>query len=44
VPAMTGWRREVFGSKAIALKHGRMALAIVNRRLCIVPTVIESAT
>lgn len=43
VPAMHGWRREVFGSKAIALKHGKMALAIVNRRLCIVPTVIEES-
>lgn len=41
VPALHGWRREVFGDKAVALKHGRMALAIVGRRVCIVPTVVE---
>jgi ribonuclease D len=28
VPAMKGWRRELFGDKAVALKHGRLALAI----------------
>ena len=28
VPAMKGWRRELFGDKALALKHGRLALAI----------------
>jgi ribonuclease D len=28
VPAMKGWRRELFGEKALALKQGRLALAI----------------
>ena len=28
VPAMKGWRRELFGEKALALKHGRLTLAI----------------
>ena len=28
VPALSGWRRELFGEKALALKHGRLALAI----------------
>jgi ribonuclease D len=28
VPAMRGWRRELFGEKALALKHGRLALAV----------------
>src|SRR5579872_6409459 len=28
VPALTGWRRELFGDKALALKRGRLALAI----------------
>jgi ribonuclease D len=28
IPAMTGWRRELFGEKALALKHGDLALAI----------------
>ena len=28
VPAMKGWRRELFGEKALALKHGRLALSV----------------
>jgi ribonuclease D len=28
VPALAGWRRELFGEKALALKAGRLALAI----------------
>ncbi len=28
VPALAGWRRELFGEKALALKHGKLALAI----------------
>jgi ribonuclease D len=28
VPALHGWRRELFGEKALALKSGRLALAI----------------
>jgi ribonuclease D len=28
VPALKGWRRELFGEKAIALKHGKLALAV----------------
>lgn len=41
VPALHGWRREVFGEKALGLKHGRMALAIVGRRVIAVPTIIQ---
>jgi ribonuclease D len=33
VPAMKGWRRELFGDKALALKHGRLALAIDNGKV-----------
>ena len=33
VPALKGWRREMFGEKAIALKHGRLALAIEKGRV-----------
>jgi ribonuclease D len=33
VPAMKGWRRELFGEKAIALKHGKLALAIDKGRV-----------
>jgi len=28
VPALKGWRRELFGDKALALKHGKLALSV----------------
>src|SRR6201996_8275715 len=28
VPALHGWRRELFGEKALALKHGKLSLAV----------------
>jgi ribonuclease D len=33
VPAMHGWRRELFGEKALALKQGRLMLAIEKNRV-----------
>ena len=33
VPAMKGWRRELFGEKALALKHGKLALAVESGRV-----------
>jgi ribonuclease D len=33
VPALKGWRRELFGEKALALKHGRLALAVDRGRV-----------
>jgi len=33
VPALKGWRRDMFGEKAIALKHGRLALAVEKHRV-----------
>jgi ribonuclease D len=33
VPAMHGWRRELFGEKALALKQGRLSLAIERGRV-----------
>ena len=33
VPALHGWRRELFGEKALALKHGRLSLAIEKGRV-----------
>ena len=36
VPAMHGWRRELFGEHALALKHGRIALSVANRQVKIV--------
>jgi ribonuclease D len=33
VPALHGWRRELFGEKALALKQGRLSLAIERGRV-----------
>jgi ribonuclease D len=33
VPALHGWRRELFGDKALALKQGRLSLAIERGRV-----------
>jgi len=33
VPALSGWRRELFGEKALALKHGRLALSVEHNRV-----------
>src|SRR5215468_1255911 len=33
VPALSGWRRELFGNKALALKQGRLSLAIEKGRV-----------
>jgi ribonuclease D len=33
VPAMSGWRRELFGEKALALKQGRLMLAVEKNRV-----------
>lgn len=37
VPALRGWRRELFGEDALALKHGRLALTISGKQLRAVP-------
>lgn len=33
IPAMHGWRREMFGEDALALKHGRIALGAEGRQV-----------
>lgn len=37
VAALKGWRREIFGEDAIALKQGRLALVVKGRKLTAVP-------
>jgi ribonuclease D len=37
VPALKGWRREIFGEDALALKRGSIGLAIKNRHTTVVP-------
>jgi ribonuclease D len=36
VPALHGWRREMFGEAALALKRGGIALAVQGRRIRVV--------
>jgi ribonuclease D len=36
VPALSGWRRDVFGNDAIALKHGRLALTVRDNHIALV--------
>jgi ribonuclease D len=36
IPALKGWRGELFGEQAIALKHGHIALAVDKGRVVIV--------
>jgi ribonuclease D len=36
VPALSGWRYEIFGKDALALKHGRLALTVHNNRIVLV--------
>jgi ribonuclease D len=36
VPALHGWRRDMFGNQAIALKHGQLALAVERGRVVVV--------
>ena len=33
VPALKGWRRDLFGAKALQLKHGMLALTVENNRV-----------
>ena len=35
VPALSGWRREIFGADALKLKHGELALTILDREVCL---------
>lgn len=37
VPALEGWRREVFGDAALALKEGKVAIGIKNHRISLIP-------
>ncbi len=36
IPALKGWRREVFGDLALRLKHGELALSLEGKRVMIV--------
>jgi ribonuclease D len=37
IPALTGWRRQLFGEKALGLKTGQLALGIKNKEVSLFP-------
>jgi ribonuclease D len=37
VPALKGWRREIFGAQALDLKHGRLSLAFDKGKVISIP-------
>lgn len=37
VPALKGWRRELFGEDALAIKQGRLSLAVLNGKVRVLP-------
>jgi len=43
VPAMSGWRFDIFGKEALALKHGRLALTASGKRIIMVPLATGTA-
>jgi len=46
VPALHGWRREVFGNSALALKHGELAITLRNKQIVLITpdeTVVQPA-
>jgi ribonuclease D len=44
VRALTGWRREIFGKEALALKQGRLALGMAGKNFSLVPLPSEKAS
>ncbi|MGE3624075.1 MAG: ribonuclease D, partial [Bdellovibrionales bacterium] len=42
VSALRGWRRELFGETALALKRGEIALAVKGRRIVLQKVVASS--
>lgn len=43
VPALHGWRRELFGESALAIKAGRLAMSIRNGRIVTYPSTAPQA-
>jgi ribonuclease D len=37
IPALHGWRLEIFGNDALALKQGRIAIGVAGRRIKLIP-------
>ena len=38
IPALHGWRRDAFGTDALALKAGRVALGVDGKRIKLIPS------
>lgn len=44
VPALAGWRRQLFGDEALKLRAGTLALMVKGRKLALVPVARRSAS
>lgn len=44
VPALRGWRRELFGEDALALKHGKLALGSDGEHIVLIPQIDDRKT
>jgi len=42
VPALHGWRRDLFGSDALALKEGRLALCVRGREIALIKVAADA--
>ncbi|MBI0434148.1 ribonuclease D [Roseomonas sp. KE0001] len=38
IPALHGWRRQIFGQAAVSLKSGRLALGVEGRKVKLIPS------
>ena len=36
IPALRGWRKQIFGERALALKQGRLALAAADKKIVVI--------
>ena len=43
VPALSGWRRKLFGARALELKHGRLALTVEHGKVVMLEWMEQSA-
>jgi ribonuclease D len=43
VSPLHGWRRQLFGEKALALKHGELGLSVNKGRVVVTPTQVEES-
>jgi ribonuclease D len=43
VPALQGWRRKLFGARALELKHGKLALTVEQGKVVMIEWLEQQA-